>query len=82
MIKKNIVILILLAINCSAYSVSQKSELVEKYKAVGSINNKGKVDNQGTLTNNATIAITGIVDNKTSGTITNNEVLNNNYYNQ
>ena len=34
MIKKNIVILILLAINFSAYSASQKSELVEKYKAV------------------------------------------------
>jgi ubiquinol-cytochrome c reductase cytochrome c1 subunit len=43
MIKKNIVILILLAINCSAYSVSQKSKLVEKYKAVGSINNKASL---------------------------------------
>ena len=43
MIKKNIVILILLAINFSAYSASQKSELVEKYKAVNSIGNKASL---------------------------------------
>ena len=43
MIKKNIVILILLAINFSAYSASQKSELVEKYKAVNSIDNKASL---------------------------------------
>jgi len=43
MIKKNIVILILLAINCSAYSASQKSELVQKYRAVNSIDNKASL---------------------------------------